>query len=54
MHVCLQLGTPWWKMFVDKTDKEKDEGTKQTLAAVEMLEGALQEICQLMTTTISH
>ncbi|KAF7081356.1 hypothetical protein CFC21_085307 [Triticum aestivum] len=30
-------------MFVGKTDKEKEEGTKQTLAAVETLEGALRE-----------
>lgn len=43
MHMCLQLVAPWWKMFVGKTDKDKDEGTKQTLAAVETLEGALKE-----------
>lgn len=42
-YIDNKLVAPWWKMFVGKTDKEKDEGTKQTLAAVEMLEGALRE-----------
>lgn len=43
MYGTLQLVAPWWKMFAGKTDKEKDEGTKQTFAAVETLEGALRE-----------
>ncbi|KAI4983061.1 hypothetical protein ZWY2020_023553 [Hordeum vulgare] len=43
IHNGVPIFAPWWKMFVGKTDKEKDEGRKQTLAAVEMLEGALGE-----------
>lgn len=42
-YIDNKLVAPWWKMFVGKTDKEKDEGTKQTLAAVDMLERALRE-----------
>ncbi|XP_048534089.1 probable glutathione S-transferase GSTU6 isoform X2 [Triticum urartu] len=42
-YIDNKLIAPWWKMFVGKTDKEQDEGTKQTLASVEMLEGALRE-----------
>ncbi|XP_044953100.1 probable glutathione S-transferase GSTU6 isoform X2 [Hordeum vulgare subsp. vulgare] len=42
-YIDNKLVAPWWKMFVGKTNKEKDEGRKQTLAAVEMLEGALGE-----------
>nr|BAJ92074.1 predicted protein [Hordeum vulgare subsp. vulgare]BAJ92768.1 predicted protein [Hordeum vulgare subsp. vulgare]BAJ96928.1 predicted protein [Hordeum vulgare subsp. vulgare]BAJ99164.1 predicted protein [Hordeum vulgare subsp. vulgare] len=42
-YIDQNLVAPWWKMFVGKTDKEKHEGTKQTLAAVEKLEVALRE-----------
>lgn len=43
IYIDDKLVAPWWKMFVGKTDKEKDEGTMQTLAAVDMLEGVLRE-----------
>ncbi|CAM0943024.1 unnamed protein product [Alopecurus aequalis] len=42
-YIDSKLVTPWWKMFAGKTDKDRDEGRKQTLAAVEALEGALKE-----------
>lgn len=42
-YIDNKLVAPWWKMFVGKTDKDRDEVRKQTLAAVETLEGALIE-----------
>ncbi|KAM0918717.1 hypothetical protein ACQ4PT_008690 [Festuca glaucescens] len=42
-YIDNKLVAPWWKMFVGKTDKDRDEGGKQTLVAVETLEGALEE-----------
>uniref|UniRef100_A0ACD5ZGN3 Uncharacterized protein n=1 Tax=Avena sativa TaxID=4498 RepID=A0ACD5ZGN3_AVESA len=42
-YIDNKLVAPWWKMFAGKTEKERDEGRKQTLVAVEMLEEALKE-----------
>lgn len=37
----LQLIAPWLKMFRGITDKEKAEGARETLEAVNTLEGVL-------------
>lgn len=42
-YIDQKLVEPWWKMFAGKTDNEREVGTKQALAAVEVLEGALRE-----------
>jgi glutathione S-transferase len=39
----LQLVTPWARVFRTKTDEERAEAMRQTLAAVEVLEGGLNE-----------
>uniref|UniRef100_A0ACD5Z4M4 Uncharacterized protein n=1 Tax=Avena sativa TaxID=4498 RepID=A0ACD5Z4M4_AVESA len=42
-YIDNKLVAPWWKMFAGKTEKEREEGRKQTLVAVQTLEGALKE-----------
>jgi glutathione S-transferase len=41
--VFLQLVTSWIQSFRGKTEEDKSEGTKQMLAALDTLQGALRE-----------
>ena len=42
-HLHVQLVTPWRQLFRVKTDEERAEVMRQTIAAADALEGGLKE-----------